>query len=282
MSRRRSGSSKAPSLVSYSDRWIRSSLAERMRLHFQVQGEGPPLLILHGLLGSLDNWRSMAKRLATLRRLYSIDLRNHGRSPHAGIMNYSVMAEDIHEFCANEKLHAPAVLGHSLGGKIAMQVAGQYPDEIERLIVIDIAPKGYPPTHMPLLSAMRALDLSRHGSYGEIDAALAPAAPDPTVRQFLMKNLTRDTGEFRWRIGLEEIIDNYDGLTNPVEISQPFTKPACFIRGDRSDFIEDADLSAIRRYFPRAELKTIAQAGHWVHVDAPHAFFTAVANFLIE
>jgi pimeloyl-ACP methyl ester carboxylesterase len=253
-----------------------------MRLHFQVQGKGPPLLILHGLLGALDNWRSMAKRLATLRRVYSIDLRNHGRSPHSAIMNYWVMAEDIHEFCANEKLHAPAVLGHSLGGKIAMQVAGQYPDEIERLIVIDIAPKAYPPTHMPLLSAMRALDLGSFSSYAEIGAALAPAIPDPNVRQFVMKNLTRDTGEFRWRIGLEEIIDNYDGLTDPVEIFQPFTNPACFIRGDRSDFIADGDLSAIRRYFPTAELKTIAHAGHWVHVEAPDAFFTAVARFLRE
>jgi esterase len=252
-----------------------------MRLHSQVRGDGPPLVILHGLLGSLDNWRSMSKRLAALRRVYSLDLRNHGHSPHAAVMNYAVMAEDVREFCVAQGLHAPAVLGHSMGGKVAMALAARHPDLLEKLLVVDIAPKLYPPAHRPLLLAMRDADLRGYKSFGEIDAALAPAIADTAVRQFVMKNLARDSaGEFRWRIGLAEIIDNYGALTEAVVVEKPFTKPTCFIRGERSSFIQDHDLAAIRAVFPRAELKTIPRADHWIHTEAADEFYAAVAQFL--
>ena len=252
-----------------------------MRLHFQVRGDGQPLVILHGLLGSLDNWQSMSKRLAALRRVYSLDLRNHGHSPHSAVMNYAVMAQDVRECCEEQGLHAPAVLGHSMGGKVAMALAARYPDLLENLLVVDIAPKAYPPAHRPLLLAMRGIDLRGYKSFGEIDAALAPAIADTAVRQFVMKNLARDSaGEFRWRIGLAEIIDNYGALTEAVVVEKPFPKPTCFIRGEHSSFIEDNDFAAIREVFPRAELKTIPRAGHWIHAEAADEFCAAVAQFL--
>lgn len=252
-----------------------------MRLHFQVRGEGQPLVILHGLLGSLDNWQSMSKRLAALRRAFSLDLRNHGHSPHVGVMNYAVMAQDVREFCEEQGLHAPDVLGHSMGGKVAMALAARYPDAIEKLLVVDIAPKAYPPAHRPLLLAMRGIDLREYKSFGEIDAALAPAIADTAVRQFVMKNLARDScGEFRWRIGLDEIIYNYGALTEAVVVEKPFPRPTCFIRGEHSSFVEDNDFAAIREVFPRAELKTIPRAAHWIHAEAADEFYAAVAQFL--
>lgn len=254
-----------------------------MRLYFQAQGEGRPLVILHGLLGSLDNWRSMAKRLAARRRVYSVDLRNHGRSPHSAVMDYAVMAQDVRELCAAEDIREPAVLGHSMGGKVAMQFAGQYPEQIERLLVVDIAPKAYPPAHRPLLSAMRTIDPRRYRSFGEIGDALAPAVADPAVRQFALKNLTRDTGGgLRWRIGLDEISDNYNLLTQSIDVPVPFSRPACFIRGENSGFVENQDLASIRRGFPYAEIKTIRGAGHWLHIDAPDEFYAVAARFLAD
>jgi pimeloyl-ACP methyl ester carboxylesterase len=252
-----------------------------MRLHFQLQGEGRPLIILHGFLGSLENWQAMGKRLAALYQVYSVDLRNHGRSPHSEAMDYPVMAQDVRQFIAEHELAPPAVLGHSMGGKVAMQLATQYPREIEKLIVVDIAPKPYPPVHRPMLMAMRAADLHACKSFGEAGNALGVAIPDPTVRQFIMKNLTRDgAGEFHWRIGLDEIIGNYDRIIAPIATEKPFIKPACFIRAGLSNFIQDSDLAPIREAFPRAEFHLIAPAGHWAHIDAADEFHAVVRNFL--
>jgi pimeloyl-ACP methyl ester carboxylesterase len=252
-----------------------------MRLHFQVQGEGLPLIILHGFLGSLENWQAMSKRLAAFYKVYSLDLRNHGRSQHSEAMNYPVMAQDVREFIAEQQLAPPALLGHSMGGKVAMQLATQYPHEIEKLIVVDIAPKPYPPVHRPMLMAMRAVDLHACQSFGAAGNALGAAIPDPTVRQFIMKNLTRDgAGGFQWRVGLDEIIKNYDQITASIATENPFIKPACFIRAGLSNFIQDGDLAPIREAFPRAELRLIARAGHWVHIDAADEFHAVVRNFL--
>ena len=252
-----------------------------MRLHFQVHGEGPPLIILHGFLGSLDNWQAMAKRLAALYKVYSVDLRNHGRSPHSAEMNYPVMAQDVRELIAERALAAPTLLGHSMGGKVAMQLATRYPDEIEKLIVVDIAPKAYPPVHRPMLMAMRAVDLHACKSFGEAGEALAMAVPDPTVRQFIVKNLSRDgTGGIQWHIGLDEIIENYDQITAAIVVEKPFIKPAGFIRAGLSNFVQETDLPPIRGAFPRAEFQSIARAGHWVHIEAADEFYSVVTNFL--
>ena len=252
-----------------------------MRLYYRHEGQGEPLIILHGLLGSSDNWRAMSKSLAQHFAVYSLDLRNHGQSPHAGEMNYTVMAEDIREFIETHDLMRVFLLGHSMGGKIAMQFAAAYPEEVAKLVVIDIAPKAYPPSQKPLLASLRALDLTRIGSFGDADIALKPAIPETALRQFLIKNLSRDeTGRFRWRIGLQEIAENYDALTEGIAIDPPFEKPACFIRGGRSDFIADEDAALIRQGFPRARIEMIERAGHWVQSEAPEEFYRTVVRFL--
>ncbi|MGE5217068.1 MAG: alpha/beta fold hydrolase [Chloroflexota bacterium] len=252
-----------------------------MRLHFQAQGQGHPLLILHGFLGSLDNWRAMSKRLAKQFRVYALDLRNHGLSPHSDVMNYPVMARDVGELIAAEGLMPPYILGHSMGGKVAMQFALQYPQSVAKLVVVDIAPKAYASSHMPLLLALRAVDLLAYRSFGEIGVALAGAVTDAALRDFLLKNLTRDADQaFRWRIALDEIIRNYDSLTQAITADRPFDKPACFIRGGRSSFVNDRDGASLGALFPRAEIRTIAGAGHWLHFDAPEEFYSVVSNFL--
>jgi len=252
-----------------------------MRLHFHAQGDGPPLIVLHGFLGSLDNWRAMSKRLAQHQRVYSIDLRNHGASPHDPVMNYRTMAEDVREFFSDQGLQSGRLIGHSMGGKVAMQFALDFPELTDKLLVVDIAPRAYSPEHRPLLAALRALPVETLSTYGEIDAALAPAVPDIALRQFLSKNL-EGNGEsgFRWRIGLEAISENYGALTRAIESNGQFKQPTLFIRAGHSPIIQDSDIAAIRQIFPNAEITTIATAGHWVHIDAAEKFYQVATNFM--
>ncbi len=252
-----------------------------MHLNFQTSGEGPPLIILHGFLGSLDNWRAASNRMISRFKIIRVDLRNHGHSPHHPTMSYPAMAEDIDEFLNQQNIASAHLLGHSMGGKVAMQFATTHPQRIEKLIVVDIAPKGYPASHEATLVALRNLDLSSFASFGEIDAALAPQIRAPNIRQFLMKNLARRAdGGFSWRIDLDAILKNYHELTKPIAPLLVFPKPACFIRGGRSDYLTDKDLPLIKKIFPRAEIVTIPDAGHWVHIDAMEDFLKIVTDFV--
>jgi esterase len=252
-----------------------------MRLHFHVQGEGFPLIILHGLLGSMDNWRVASKRFAERYKVYCLDLRNHGLSPHSDVMNYPVMAQDLGEFLDLHSLSSAFVLGHSMGGKVAMQFATNFPDRVAKLAVVDIAPRAYETYHRPLLNALLALDLTRFRSYGEVDAALSEAIPEIATRQFLLKNLKRDKdGRLGWKIHLQGIARNYDALAMAVAPEPIFSKPVCFVRGSRSNYVTDEDVAAIRKMFPQSEICTIPEAGHWLHVDTPEAFFRCITKFL--
>jgi pimeloyl-ACP methyl ester carboxylesterase len=251
-----------------------------MRLNFQVQGDGFPLIILHGFLGSLDNWRSISKRLSSSCKVYSIDLRNHGQSPHSEIMSYPIMGDDLREFLDEHQIFEADMLGHSMGGKVAMQFALEHPARVAKLIVVDIAPKDYPPSQRSLLQALRDVKLQTFRSFGEIDAALAPAVRSPVLRQFLLKNLARDAGTFRWKISLDALIKNYDELTKNIVVREPFNKPTLFIRGEQSKYIQDEDLTIIKQLFPQAQISTIPNAGHWVHSDASSEFLQIVNGFL--
>jgi esterase len=252
-----------------------------MRLHYQVQGQASPLIILHGFLGSLDNWRTASKRLSTSYQVYSLDLRNHGESPHSELMSYPIMAEDLREFLDEHNLPEANLLGHSMGGKVAMQLATEHADRVSKLIVVDIAPKAYPPFQRPLLEALRNLNVKRFKSFEEIDAALASEVHDATTRRFLMKNLVRDaSGGFRWKIDLDVIIKNYDELAKSIVVKNKFNKPACFIRAGRSKYIQDSDVPTILEIFPQAKIMAIPEAGHWVHVDAADEFLKIVKDFL--
>jgi pimeloyl-ACP methyl ester carboxylesterase len=252
-----------------------------MDLHFEVEGQGEPVIILHGLFGSLDNWRSISDKLANRFKVFLLDQRNHGRSPHSDEMDYPLMATDVRRFLERQGLHSAAVLGHSMGGKTGMQLALSYPDKVRKLIVADIAPRAYSPRHQKIIAGMLALDLSRFQTRKEIETALAPAVPELSTRQFLLKNVVRmEGGRFAWRLGLEEIKKNYPRLTEAVEGSPPFDHPSLFIRGANSDYLFEADFSAIHRLFPKAVLQTLEGAGHLLHVESSERFVQWVANFL--
>jgi esterase len=252
-----------------------------MKLYCRIEGSGFPFIILHGLLGSSDNWRAISKRLSRSYKIYTVDLPNHGQSPHSEIMTYPAMADDVRELLEIEKISECHLVGHSLGGKVAMQFATSHPDVVNKLVIVDIAPKAYPPSQRALLAALEELELQSFRSFGEIDAALASAIPEVPVRQFLMKNIARlPSGGFQWRIDLASIAKSYDQLTKPIIAAASYDKPALFMRGGRSDYIADTDLPSIRAIFMRAELVTIETAGHWVHAEATDEFVRILTEFL--
>ncbi len=252
-----------------------------MNLHFETVGEGPPLVILHGLLGSADNWRSMSRRLGAHYKVFAVDLRNHGRSPHSDIFDYHVMIADLREFVEQQTLHRIIPLGHTIGGKVAMQFALEHSERVDRLVIVDVAPKPYAPAKRDLLEALLSLDLSRYKSFGEVNDALAAKVSGESLRQFLLKNLARDeNGRLRWKIHLEAIYRNYDQLARGIAPARTFDKPTLFIRGGQSRYIEDDDARLIQAVFPQAEIATVPEAGHWVHVERPDQFFATVVNFL--
>ncbi len=196
-------------------------------------------------------------------------------------MSYPIMAKDIDEFFDQQNIASAYLLGHSMGGKVAMQFALTAPQRIEKLIIVDIAPKAYPASHETTLAALRDLDLSSFVSFGAIDAALASQIRSPSIRKFLMKNLTRRAdGVFSWRINLDALLRNYRELAKPIVATGVFSKPVCFIRGGRSDYIVDGDLPLIKKMFPQTQMVTIPDAGHWVHIDATEKFLRVVTDFL--
>lgn len=252
-----------------------------MKLNHFIIGQGAPLVVLHGLLGSLDNWMPHAHLLATRFRVHLLDLRNHGRSPHAAEFNYEVMAADVAEFVRDQNLDRVMVLGHSMGGKVAMRFAQLHPTLTQRLVVVDMSPREYAPRYAEILDAMHALDLSQFQQRNEIDAALTAAAPDKNIRQFLLKNIGRNaTGGMIWKPNLASIRANYPHVRAALPTTPSFRDPTLFIRGGQSDYVGAADIAFIPRIFPQTNFATIATAGHWVHAEAPEEFLRLVTEFL--
>ena len=253
----------------------------RMQLHFKQLGHGEPLILLHGLFGSADNWFGVAPRLAEKFHVYTLDLRNHGVSPHHEVMDYPLMAADVEKFFIEQKLESASVIGHSMGGKVAMQFAQDFPERIKKLVVMDMAPRAYAPSHDTILAALLGLDLKSFQSRPQIEEALAPEIPSLNLRRFLLKNLGRDAaGKFYWKMNLRGIAENYPRLGEVLAAGNPFTKPTLFIRGGKSHYITDADEADIRQRFSNVEIQTIATANHWVHADAPDEFVRLVLDFL--
>jgi esterase len=254
-----------------------------VQLHFKESGQGGAVILLHGLFGSSDNWYSIAKRLAESFHVFTVDQRNHGRSPHSAEMNYPLMAGDLNEFMTTRGIETVFVIGHSMGGKTAMQFALQFPERAEKLVVSDMAPRAYAPEHDKIFAALLALDLKSFSTRQAIEDALASEIPNLNLRRFLLKNLGRNSaGEFFWKMNLRGLRENYPQLGNAISASVPFTKPTLFIRGEKSDYIGAADEPLIRELFPQAEIQTIAGAGHWVHADKPEEFLKRVVKFLAD
>ena len=254
----------------------------QMELFYNQYGEsGSPLIILHGLLGANGNWHTLSRTaFQKVARVYALDQRNHGRSPHADEMDYPTLAADLKAFIGRHGLAPATLLGHSMGGKTAMQTALSYPDQVDRLIVVDMAPKDYPPEHAPLLEALARIEPEAYESRDDIDEALAEDVPSWRIRQFLLKNLDYDGETYSWKMNLDALRAQYDDLTAALPASTTFEGPTLFIRGGDSEYISDEDMTGIRDRFPTAELVTIDGAGHWVHADVPEAFAEVVTDFL--
>jgi pimeloyl-ACP methyl ester carboxylesterase len=250
------------------------------RLHFKSYGSGPPLILLHGLFGSGDNWHTVAKALAAELQVFAVDQRNHGRSFHNARHDYESLAADILAFIAEHRLAPVILLGHSMGGKAAIRAAATRPEQVERLIIVDITPQATRGIQTEAVGALARLDLGRVESLADAEEKLKPEIPDAVLRRFLLKNLERTPeGRYRWKINLEALGRNLDRMGAAVPTAV-FRKPCLFIRGGRSDYIADADWPELRSIFPAAELATLADAGHWVHVDAREAFVAAVLDFI--
>ena len=252
-----------------------------MQLHFKESGQGRAVILLHGLFGSSDNWHFIALRLAESFHIFAVDHRNHGQSPHHAEMNYPLMAGDVNKFMAARGLESALVIGHSMGGKTAMQLALQFPERVEKLVVADMAPRAYAPAHDKIFAALLALNLPSFQTRQQIEDALAPEIPNLVLRRFLLKNLGRNTdGNFIWKINLDGLAKNYLKLGEPVAAAAPFAKPTLFIRGGKSKYIKAEDEPLIRELFPRSQIQTIAAASHWVHADEPQEFLRLLFDFL--
>lgn len=255
-----------------------------MELHFRKYGEGRPLLILHGIFGISDNWVSFGKRISELGFcVYVIDQRNHGRSPHHYAFNYYALTEDLVEFSEQHEIHSPVILGHSMGGKVAMRYTLENPHDVGALIVVDTSMRTYVSHtyHRTLIDAMKSADFTRLASRQEVEHHLARQIESPRIRKFLMKNLFwKEKHLLGWRINLDAIDLNLDSMYDGVFYSTIFNKPVLFVRGGRSDYIIEEDIPVIRKNFPNMDLATIEKGTHWVHADDPEAFFEIVSSFL--
>lgn len=253
-----------------------------MLLNFKILGQGKPLIILHGLFGMLDNWQSVAKVLEHDFTLYLVDQRNHGKSPHTAQHSYKLMAEDLRDFMLREGIPQSNILGHSMGGKTAMQFALDFPEMVNKLIVVDMGVKRYDGGHDIIFDALQSVDVSLITNRQEAEIQLSKYIEDYGVKQFLLKNLTREPdGSYRWKFNLMALFDNYDAniLTN-ITSDFPFDGETLFIRGAKSNYILDADWPQIQQLFPLATLATINDAGHWVHADQPAKLIELVRSFL--
>jgi pimeloyl-ACP methyl ester carboxylesterase len=265
-----------------------------MELFYRKTGSGKPLIILHGLFGSSDNWHSIGKQLSVSHEVFLVDQRNHGQSPHHSAHNYIAMSDDLHEFIVQHNIFRPVIMGHSMGGRTAMFFSVRHPKLIDKLIVSDISPCSYNPENHPdealqhekIIAALHTIDLSVISSRHEADIKLAETINSPSLRQFLLKNIKTDNkGKFQWKLNINAIENNLSEIYKGIEILKLPGKdtlkfPALFIRGEYSGYIKEKDVACIHNYFSNASIITIPQAGHWLHAEKPALFIKAVEEFL--
>jgi esterase len=240
-----------------------------MKLYFKKLGTGEPIIILHGLFGMLDNWQSIANELANNFEVWLVDARNHGHSPHSSEFSYDAMAEDLHQFIQDHSIFEPIIIGHSMGGKTAMRHAQLYSGEIKKLIVVDMGIKKYPVHHHQIIAALQAVPISDLESRKEAEESMKPHISEMGIRQFLLKSLHRNTdGTYNWRFNLNVIAKEIANVSEALPKAK-VNLPTLFIRGELSNYIMEQDFADIQRMFPNSEIKSIANAGHWVHAEAP-------------
>lgn len=254
---------------------------EKNKINFKSFGEGDPVIIMHGLLGMLDNWHSFAKKLAKDYLVYIVDLRNHGKSFHSDEMNYKLMADDILGFMEKNGIPKATLLGHSMGGKVGMQFALDQPSMVSNLIVVDMAPIAYSGGHQEILDALLSVDIDNAEERADVENHLMSRIQSKPIVWFLMKNLSRKKeGGFKWKANLESLNRNYREILQEISGQSPYEGDSLFIKGENSDYLNDRALPLIRELFPNFQRVEIEGAGHWVHADAPKATLKAVKQFL--
>jgi len=255
--------------------------ASPLNLNYRRWGTGPPLIILHGIFGSTINWERIGEFLSREWTVFVLDLRNHGDSPHSPDFSFDALVEDVRWFMERHGIAKANILGHSLGGKTAMAFTDRFPELAETLIVVDIAPKPYPSGHGHMLKELINFDLNPIGSLKEAVERLAPVIPSMAIRLFLLKNLVRGKdGRYHWKINLPAISRHYAELSKGPRLNNVFLKSTLFIRGNASEFIIDEDVGIIERFFPKFQMVTIDNAGHWLHVDQPEKTSEVIIDFL--
>ncbi len=252
-----------------------------MKLNYKTFGQGDPIIILHGLFGSLDNWQSFAKSLAKDFMVYILDQRDHGKSPHTKEFDYILLAEDLHRFMEKNWIFSAHIVGHSMGGKTAMQFAALYPEMLEKLIVLDITPKKYKAHHDTLFQALLSLNLTTLTSRKEAEKSLEVKIKDHSVRTFLLKNLKRNKdGSFKWKLNLPLLYKNYDKISMEIDYLETVDVPTLFVKGSNSNYILEEDKEPLRSIFSNASFKTIEGAGHWLHADKPQELKNILVDFI--
>lgn len=254
-----------------------------MNLYFKELGEGQPLVILHGLFGSSDNWLTISKLFAQHFRVILVDQRNHGFSPHTTSHTYQEMAEDLKAFLDDLNIVNPVLLGHSMGGKTVMKFVTAFPQyPVDKMIIVDIAPRSYDPHHQKYITALQAIDLQKIQTRQEADNIMAAFVPNLGERQFLLKNLSRDAdGNFFWRMNLPVLIRDIENIGEGLTRHDHSEVEALFVKGGRSDYyIKREDAAFIHEVFPHSKIKTIENAGHWVQAEQPEIFYDLVMGFL--
>ncbi len=249
-------------------------------LNHKIYGQGDPVIILHGLFGMLDNWQTVAKKLAEEYMVILIDQRDHGKSMHTDAFNYQVLAEDLLEFLEANWIHNCHIIGHSMGGKTAMQFSDLNADMIEKMIIVDIGPKAYKPGHEIIFKALLEVPIDKVKSRQEVEDIISRYIDDVGVRLFLMKNLQRKKeGGFRWKMNLELLYREYSNIIDMVETTEPIDVKTLFIYGSKSGYIIPSEIDSIRSIYPSARFEEV-DAGHWIHAERPDELVSLVKGFL--
>ncbi|MDV7187874.1 alpha/beta fold hydrolase [Lutibacter sp. TH_r2] len=250
-------------------------------LHSKILGTGEPLLILHGYFGMGDNWKSLANKFSEHFEVHLIDQRNHGRSFHADEFDYEILTEDLVNYIQHHNLEKVFVLGHSMGGKVAMLFAVNYPEMVEKLIVADISPKYYKPHHQTILAALNAVDFDIQNTRKKVEETLKIYIQDPGILQFLLKNVYRKTkNQLGYRFNIQSLTINNSEVGEALPSFTHFDGNTLFLKGENSNYITTEEIPLIEAHFPQAKVVTVKNAGHWLHAENPTQFYNEVISFL--
>lgn len=254
-----------------------------MKLFYRQMGEGQPVIILHGIFGISDNWVTIGRRIAEEFEVFILDQRNHGQSPHSSTFNYYSLVDDLYEFIEDHQLVNPIIIGHSMGGKVAMNFALDNPAKVDKLIVVDISLRHYSARqeHMEIVRAMLSVNFDHVTSRNEVEELISASVKSPRIRMFIMKNLYRiGKNRLSWRLNVKDIYENIENVFEGISSPYTFEKPALFVKGGNSDYIIEEDIDSILKNFPLAQFKTIEGASHWVHADKPDELCAIFSEFL--